>query len=130
MLNKPIQISKTYLLFSVLWAGFILFATIANARTLARLRISDLFAYDKPIHMFLFGMFAWLLIKTFYANDVVLKLRVVHVACLSSLAFGITTEFLQGFITTTRFFDYYDMLANGLGCMVVWFWMKRKILTI
>jgi glycopeptide antibiotics resistance protein len=43
-----------------------------------------------------------------------------------SIAYGVLTEVLQGVITTTRFFDYFDMLANALGCMIVWLLIRNR----
>ncbi len=60
---KAVYIYMKGYIFAFLWAMFILFATIANVSTLHKLHLSDLFAFDKPIHMTLFGVQALLLIK-------------------------------------------------------------------
>lgn len=119
-MTKPITISKPYIALATVWAMFILFATIANVQTLEALRLSDLFAFDKPIHMMLFGTQAWLI----YRSKKQAGNTFLTTACIASFTYGILTELLQAWLTTTRFFDYFDMLANGLGCVVVW-WRLR-----
>jgi glycopeptide antibiotics resistance protein len=107
-----------------MWALFILFATIANARTLEQLHLSDLFAFDKPIHMILFGVQAYLLMRV--AKSFSWFKKYVLVACSISMLYGGITELMQALITTTRFFDYMDLLANTLGCIMVYaIWHKH-----
>jgi VanZ family protein len=116
------NISPKYIALATAWALLILFATIANVQTLKALRLSDLFSYDKPIHMLLFGMQAWLIFKCRRHAG----LSFLAIACASAFAYGVLTELLQAWLTTTRFFDYWDMLANGLGCAVVWVWARKS----
>ena len=116
-------------MFAILWGAFILFATLTSGGTLSRFHLSELFNYDKPIHMFLFGAQSWLIIagrrKSAYKND----MNIVLYSCIIGMGFGIITELLQGFIVLFgRSFDVMDMIADALGCLVVyvWFWLKHK----
>jgi hypothetical protein len=111
------------------WAAFILFATIINTQTLESLSLQSLFAYDKPIHMILFGVQAWLLIRARQSTVFRYNNVVVLWCCIASAAFGFITEILQGWLTSSRTFDYYDALADCIGCMIVFFayWRKRKV---
>lgn len=115
------QIAPRYIALAFAWAMFILFATIANVSTLTQLKLSDLFAFDKPIHMMLFGIQAILLIRIKSAPTT----RWILYCCLASLAYGILTELLQAWLTTTRYFDYMDMVANFIGCILVYVWQAR-----
>jgi VanZ family protein len=103
------------------WALFILFATIANTSTLEELSLQSLFAFDKPIHALLFGIQAWLWVRAVSLNPNRLVL-----ICLSTAAYGVLTELLQSWLTTSRTFDMYDMLADGIGCGLVWVIYRRK----
>ncbi|MFN9582616.1 MAG: hypothetical protein ACK566_08120, partial [Bacteroidota bacterium] len=94
---KSVSTSKSYIALATAWAIFILFATIANVSTLKALRLSDLFAYDKPIHMLLFGMQAWLVYRCHKQADT----KFLTIACLASFMYGILTELLQSWLTTT-----------------------------
>lgn len=108
--------------FALLWAGFILFATIANTSTLESLSLKSLFAFDKPIHMLLFGVQAWLLVKA----QSVTSPKVLATAAIASALYGVLTELLQGWLTTSRTFDYFDMLADFTGCLLVWLWFNKQ----
>jgi hypothetical protein len=110
-------------LLPLVWAFFILFAIIANTSTLEELSLKGLFAFDKPIHGLLFGIQAWLWIRAIVAP--VSRKQLLGI-CLTTAAYGVFTEVLQGWLTTTRTFDVYDMLADAIGCLVVWFIYRRK----
>ena len=53
----------------------------------------------------------------------------VFFACFACALYGALTEILQGiFVWLGRGFDYDDIAADVLGCLVVyvWFWVRRK----
>ncbi len=104
---------------AIVWALFILFATIASTSTLEGLNLGKLFSYDKLIHMFLFGVLAFLLTRSALRNPKSTRHSIAFVCCLISACYGALTEVMQGLLTTTRIFDYYDMIANMAGCLVV-----------
>jgi hypothetical protein len=114
--------------YAFIWALFILVATIINTQTLEELSLQSLFAYDKPIHMALFGVQAWLLIKARQSTVYRYNNVVVFWCCFASASFGLITEVLQGLLTSSRTFDYYDLIADALGCVIVFclYWRKRK----
>ncbi|MFA6261239.1 MAG: VanZ family protein [Bacteroidia bacterium] len=114
-----------------LWAGFILFATIANVGTLKRLQFTDLFTYDKPIHMFLFSTQAYLWIRARAGMESV-KIKTIRWICILVAIYGFLTEVFQSLFTTTRQFDIYDWIADALGCIIVYtgyyfYYRKREI---
>lgn len=122
---KIMHYIKTYK-YALLWALFILFACGANPGTLAQLKLEDLFGYDKPIHAFLFGMQAWLGIKATPTNSKTSTQKVITQWCLAAAAYGALIELMQKFVFVGRSYDYFDMLANTLGCVIVYFIAKRK----
>jgi VanZ family protein len=121
--------SKRYYTLAFCWAGFILFATLATGGTLHRFHLSDLFAYDKPIHMFLFGMQAWLLYKAMSQHIIhISKAKIIKWASAISMSYGVITEFLQGwFVLFGRTFDYADMIADAIGCAIVYLYVIKKL---
>lgn len=114
--------------YAILWATFILFATIANTQTLEEFSLKSLFEYDKPIHMLLFGIQAWLMINAKFSTIYKSYKAVVIGCCVLSAAYGFFIEILQEQLTTSRTFDYYDIIADAIGCLIVciWFLQKRK----
>lgn len=120
---RPAAIKYGY---AILWAAFILFATIVNTQTLEDLSLKSLFAYDKPIHMVLFGVQAWLMINAKFSLVYKSYKAVVIGCCALAAAYGLFTEILQELLTTSRTFDYYDFIADSLGCLIVCVWFLRK----
>lgn len=112
--------------FVIAWALFILFACGTQPSTFAKLRLEDLFGYDKPIHAFLFGFQAWLLIKALLKPNTNPK-TLIAISCLFSAGYGVFIELLQKWVFTGRSYDYFDMLANSLGCLIVYFIALKKL---
>ena len=108
-------------------ALLILFACGAQPGTLAQLKLEDLFGYDKPIHALLFGMQAWLLIKANLQYATLNPERMIVIWCAVSAGYGALIELMQKFIFTGRSYDYFDMIANALGCLIVYFVVSKKI---
>ncbi|MBW7844351.1 MAG: VanZ family protein [Bacteroidia bacterium] len=112
--------------YTILWAVLILFACGASPGTLAELKLEDLFGYDKPIHAFLFGMQTWLGIKENLNNTSSKTKTILLKWCLMSAVFGALIELMQKFIFIGRSYDYFDMLANTLGCIIAYIIALRK----
>jgi hypothetical protein len=115
-----------YYTYALVWACFILFATISNTVTLEKLSLESLFAYDKPIHMILFGTQAVLCIRAQFSRVYKSYKLVVIGCCALAAAYGLLTELLQEWLTTSRTFDYYDFIADSIGCLIVGIWYLRK----
>lgn len=111
----------------IAWAMVILFACGANPGTLAQLRLEDLFGYDKPIHALLFGMQAWLGIQASLHKSNASPKKIIVQWCIAAALYGALIELMQKFIFTGRSYDYFDMMANMLGCLIVYFIAKRKL---
>jgi len=107
--------------YAILWAMFILFATIANTGTLEQLSLDSLFAFDKPIHLFLFATQTFLLIKAAIAPG----LTHFRLSAIGAAVYGVLTEVMQGWLTSSRNFDYLDMLADFAGCSLVYIWFAQ-----
>jgi hypothetical protein len=62
--------------------------------------------FDKIIHFGLYFMFSFLLYKSFVELRLIIAL---------SISYGAIIEFLQDVLTTSRSFDWLDILANSFG---------------
>lgn len=111
---------------AIAWFLFILFATLSNASTLEKLNWNDLFNYDKPIHMILFGFQAALVMQARKKSHQTINLTVLFLVCALCAVYGICIEILQITITTSRSFDYFDMVANTVGCIIAYYWLRYK----
>ena len=111
-----------------LWFVFILFATLSSTSTLEVLNWKNFFSYDKPIHMLLFGTQAYLVIRGADKNALTINSKLNLVVCLLTALFGASIEYLQILLTSSRSFDYFDMLANAIGALIAYFVIKRKFI--
>jgi VanZ family protein len=107
------------------WALFILVACGAPPRTFEELKLEDILGYDKPIHAILFGVQAILLVRVLNKHNTSIRQAIVR-ACYLSAGYGVLIEVLQKFYFEGRSYDYYDMMANALGCLLVWIFYTRK----
>jgi VanZ family protein len=51
----------------------------------------------------------------------------IVIRCAVSAGYGALIELMQKFIFTDRSYDYFDMIANTLGCLIVYFVVSKKI---
>ncbi|MES2691771.1 MAG: hypothetical protein V4658_15305 [Bacteroidota bacterium] len=63
-------------------------------------------------------MQAWLLIKANVKIDPDHK-RIIWQWCIASALFGGLIELLQKWVFVGRSYDYFDLAANVLGCIIV-----------
>lgn len=113
---------------AVIWFVFILFATLSSTSTLEVLNWQNVFSYDKPIHMLLFGTQAYLVIRGANKNALPITSRLNLLVCLLTALFGASIEYLQIILTSSRSFDYFDMIANAIGALIAYFVIKRKFI--
>ncbi|MES2558550.1 MAG: VanZ family protein [Bacteroidota bacterium] len=110
--------------YAITWALLILIACGAPGSTFEEFHLEDILGYDKLIHATLFGIQAYLIIRTL-KNKTPFAAMVTY-ACLASAVYGVLIELLQKFYFEGRAYDYFDMLANTVGCTVVWLWFRWK----
>ena len=112
---------------AILWGIFILIATLTPGKSLP---MSSLFRFDKLIHLFIFGMFAWLVLRGFYQrtrSEAPLKGILYLSVAFFTVLFGILIELIQNFIPD-RGSDINDAIANTTGVMLaqVLFYFTHK----
>ena len=76
---------------------------------------------DKIVHFCLYFGLVYLWIRSIKNLTFNLKLIVLFLA----IALGICIEFLQENLTTTRTFDYYDIVANTIGAFLSFMYVNR-----
>ena len=115
--------NKISLLLAVLWTGIILFLSFKAPSVNPKFIFPN---QDKIVHfmfyfVFVFLWFSYLLYKKKPTNLTLILL------VLFSIAMGILIELAQGYLTTTRQADIYDVLANSLGSFVAFLIMKTRM---
>lgn len=76
---------------------------------------------DKVVHFIFYFLFVFFWSLALYKKD--LKLKILFIAIL----YGMIIEVLQDAITATRTSDLYDVLANSLGALVAYIFLKKNI---
>lgn len=99
------------------WAIVILTLSLMPAVELPK---SSLWQVDKIVHIAFYGILFLLtsygLKKQYaYTSKRFITLAIMFTACFS---YGLFIEMLQDCLVSDRFFDKYDLLANGVGCVV------------
>lgn len=93
----------------------------------------DLLQPDKLIHLFIFGVYAFLQISGFIrqAEYPLFRRNAVMIAILTGLFLGALTELLQLYVVPMRTGSIYDFIANAVGCLVGWgvFYTRTRFLS-
>jgi len=106
---------------SILWTACILIGCLLPGRDLPDVAIN---ISDKAIHftiyflLSIFTYYGWIKQNSFYALH---RNTILKIVFLTSI-YGFIVEILQHILTTDRYFDLYDALANSTGaiagCMI------------
>ena len=107
-----------YNLFTILWFLLILVLVMLPGRQLPKLG-ETLFSIDKVVHTFLFAVLALLMVVGFLKQSTypVLRNNAIRSTLVLSIAYATSIEITQ-FLADGRTFDFYDAVANILGCIV------------
>jgi VanZ family protein len=107
---------------SILWGFFILILLLMPGTMIPRVPSwIDKLHPDKFVHLFIFAVFAFLLIQGFRKQDspaTVQKYALLW-AILIGLFIGGSTELLQGWVIPLRAADWYDFFADSAGTLAV-----------
>lgn len=81
---------------------------------------------DKVVHVSLFAILVYLTYlpwkPSWNRKFLPTAFWIAFAACL----YGIAMEFVQKYYVPHRSFDLWDMVADGVGCLVPYFWIRIK----
>jgi len=81
----------------------------------------NLFSPDKLVHLFIFGVFGFLLLTGTYKQYPDTINRYIFVwPLLVVVLMGVVTETLQAVLPIGRDANIYDLIANIIGCLLGW----------
>lgn len=109
-----------YYKYTILWAFLILFLIGYPGSYLPTVpNFLSLFSPDKIVHLFLFGVFSFLLLHSIHKHKPTIKIG-LHVCCTFFIGtiYGSLTEILQFYIFIGRNANPYDALANTIGVLI------------
>ena len=127
------MLNKKYITFlkvygpAILWGMFILVATLTPGKSLPS---SSLFRFDKLIHIIIFGVFAWLVLRAYFLSvkEKSDTTNVYLIVGAATILFGVAIEGMQQFIPD-RGADRYDVIANTFGIIaaqLIFYFVHRK----
>ena len=104
---------------AILWSVFVLFVSLVPGNELPKFQMEFLFV-DKIAHAALFAglSFFWVFGLKKAGYKTLLNLRMDLVLFGGILLFGIGIELLQHFVIPQRHFDFFDIIANGVGIII------------
>ena len=118
----------------ILWIVVILVLTCIPGTLIPQIpTYLDLFKPDKLVHLFLFLVLVFLILRGFrkQLETVPAQRFAVYIALNTGVFLGGLTEWLQGTtLVTGRLCSVYDFIANVAGCFLGWglfiLWNRRK----
>lgn len=102
---------------SVFWLFLILFFSALPGKEIPE---SGLEGFDKLIHATLYAILCFLLCIAFYKQLIFSykRFKVSQYAALIAFSYGFLMELMQHFFCTNRSFEFMDLVANSVGCLV------------
>jgi VanZ family protein len=91
----------------LLWAAFILVLSLIPPSSLPE---SSIIGIDKLVHLVFYFIFMWLCMLGW---DMSLKKALVL-----AVSYGLLIEILQHTLTSLRYFDLFDVVANSIGALL------------
>lgn len=117
---------------ALLWALLILFLCFLPGSAIPELTFLDWLKPDKLVHLFLFGVLSFLLVKGFsFPNTIaILSNYPKFISVTISSLYGILVEIIQEYWIPGRYGDVYDSIADTAGAFIgIWLFMiyaRRK----
>lgn len=108
-----------YLIPGILWLILLIALSLAPGDEMPQ-HVVSLFAFDKLMHWFFYGMLThlWLVgLKKQYVYSW-LKRKALLVVVLGVIVLGVIIELIQGSVISGRYFEIWDILANIIGCLM------------
>lgn len=117
---------------ALLWAFFILLLCLLPGSAIPQLTFLDWLKPDKLVHLFLFGVLSFLLVKAFISPNIFSTLnnypKFISIAIAS--VYGVVVEIIQEYCIPGRYGDVYDSIADAAGAFIgIWFFViltRRK----
>jgi hypothetical protein len=113
---------------AILWALFILGLCVLPGTAIPELTFLEWLKPDKLIHLFLFGVLAFLLIKGFTGQltSPFLRLHAKVISIFLSAFYGVVVEIIQEYCVSGRHGDVYDSIADAIGAFLgLWYYNYR-----
>jgi len=107
-------------LYTLAWAIIIALLSFYPGRELPRIDFWELLAFDKFMHISCYMLLLFLMIngamKQYRFSAV--RFRIGSIVFMICFTYSILLEALQPIVMSDRIFDYFDIIANLIGCII------------
>ncbi|MDE3237034.1 MAG: VanZ family protein [Bacteroidota bacterium] len=115
---------KLHLLAAIAWFLLILYLLTIPGTSLPEITWIDKYQGDKLIHITLFGVLGYLF--SYPVKDHSKKFFWISVIAITGFLYGVAMEFVQKYFIPFRSFDIDDMLADGAGSLLAYWWWRKQ----
>ena len=108
---------------AILWGlGIFLLTSLPGGMLPDIPKFVDLFQPDKLVHVFIFMVFVFLLLRGFTrdGNPGIIRQHALVIGLTIAISIGGITEIIQAYLVPMRVASPYDFIANVIGCLVGW----------
>jgi VanZ like family. len=109
----------------LLWFAVIFYLLTLPGNDLPEISWMSAIHGDKLVHIGLFFILCYFF--SLFFKDRKNALAIIFTISLLALLYGIAMEFVQKYWAINRSFDIGDMVADGIGAFLSYFWWRYKI---
>src|SRR6266487_1570311 len=102
---------------ALVWLIITFTLMVMPASDIPQAPIFDIIYFDKWVHIGMFGILTLLWSYPFLRSATASRNLFTSIA-ICAILYGIFMEFVQKFFTSDRSFDYFDILADTVGCLL------------
>ncbi len=128
-LRKKVKPKFSLFIPAIVWVIITTVLLVMPGPDIPSVSFLDKIYFDKWVHAGLFGGMTFLFAYPFIKNFTATKKLLIYVAIVCAL-YGVIMEYVQKYIAFERDFDYFDMVADGVGCIIAYFIaivLKRRL---
>jgi VanZ family protein len=101
----------------ILISFFILYGSITSGENINKVLFLNIPNFDKITHFIFYLLLSVFLLASIYRNTALKKMKQIIITLFLVITYGIIMEMLQYYLTTYRYAEIFDILANTLGCI-------------
>lgn len=105
---------------AILWFIITTVLLVLPGPDIPQVSFLDVIYFDKWVHAGLFGGMTFLFSFPFIKISKSTNKLLIYIAILCAL-YGVAMEYVQKYLVFERDFDYFDMLADSVGCILAYF---------
>jgi VanZ family protein len=109
----------------LLWFAVIFLLLTIPENDFPKISWIDAIHGDKLVHIGLFFILCYFF--SLFVIDRKNALTLIFIISVLALLYGIAMEFVQKYFTKSRSFEIGDMVADGIGAFLSYFWWRYKI---